>query len=157
MYNRMVIPADERLITGLLIFGSLLTTGCGNNLSQVTGVVTLDGQPLKGGSGVHATVFFQPVSKAGTAAVGVVDKNGVYKLSTGSQSGITPGEYLVTYSASQIIPSATPGGTPSGKRISNPKYASAKTSGLRFEVKEGENEFDISIDSPPQSASRQRR
>lgn len=131
-------------------------SGCGNDLSQVTGVVTLDGEPLKGGDGIHATVFFQPVSNTGAAAVGVVDENGVYKLSTGSQSGITPGEYLVTYSASQIIPSKT-GGTPSGKRISDPKYSSTKSSGLRFEVQEGENEYDISIESPPKSASRGRR
>ncbi|WP_146451107.1 hypothetical protein [Bythopirellula polymerisocia] len=135
----------------------LLMTGCGNNLSQVTGVVSVDGQPLQGGSGVHATVFFHPVSKTGAAAVGVVGENGIYKLSTGSQSGITPGEYVVTCSASQIIPSETPGGTPSGKRISDPKYASAKTSGLRCEVQQGDNVFDISMDSAPKSASRQRR
>ena len=121
--------------------------GCGDNLAQVTGRVTVGGQPFRGGNGVKATVFFQPAA-GGASAIGLVDGEGAYTLITGSREGIVPGEYLVTFSATQIIPAATPGGTPGGKRISDTKYASAKTSGLRFSVQTGVNQYDIALESP---------
>src|SRR5262245_11309935 len=46
----------------------LALSGCGSKLAQVTGVVTVDGQPLRGGNDVRATVVFQPTTSAGTAA-----------------------------------------------------------------------------------------
>jgi hypothetical protein len=127
----------------LAISGSLV--GCGNNLAQVAGYVTVDGEPLRGGPDVKATVYFQP-SAGGAPAVGIVDGEGKYNLSTGSQQGVAPGEYLVTCSASQIIASPT-GGTPGGKRVTDPKYASTQTSGLRFSVQEGPNQYDIALES----------
>jgi len=130
--------------------------GCGNNLARVTGVVTIDGQPLRGGEGVKATVMFQPQS-GGAPAVGPIDENGRYELSTGSQTGIAAGKYQVSCTATQIIASNTPGGTPSGKRITDPKYASVKTSGLQFEVQPGHNQFDINLESSPTNTGRRAR
>jgi hypothetical protein len=126
-------------------------SGCGNNLADVSGTVTLDGQPLRGGgdSGIRATVVFQPVSGSAVGAVGIVDENGRYQLSTGSEEGAPPGDYLVTCSATQIIPPKQPGGTPTGRRITDPKYANAKTSGLQFTVEPGNNQFDIALESRP--------
>ncbi|MEX2308584.1 MAG: hypothetical protein WD738_13365 [Pirellulales bacterium] len=138
-----------------LLVVSLLVpfSGCGNNLADVGGTVTLDGQPLRGGGGVRATVVFQPVSANSSGAVGIVDENGRYQLSTGSEEGAAPGDYLVTCSATQIIPSKQPGGTPSGRRITDPKYANAKTSGLQFTVQPGDNEFNIPLESRPSRPS----
>lgn len=120
--------------------------GCGNGLANVSGTVTLDGQPLRGGNGVRGTVYFQPAA-GGTSAVGILDEMGRYELSTGSKEGAALGDYLVTCSVAQIIPSKEPGGTPSGRRITDPKYANAKTSGFQFTVHEGNNEFDIALES----------
>lgn len=122
--------------------------GCGGSLAQVSGVVTVDGQPLRGGSDVHATVYFQPASGEGASAAGVLDENGTYKLTCGSQAGITPGEYVVTFSASQMIRGSDPDDAPTGKRISDAKYANPKTSGIRFVVNRGPNECDIALESP---------
>ena len=125
----------------------LLTSGCGNGLSSVSGVVTVDGEPFQVGENVKATVYFQSASGGGAGGVGILNENGEYTLSTGSQNGIEPGNYLVTFSATEIVPSRSKGGTPTGKRVSNPKYASAKTSGLSFEVKRGSNEYNIELSS----------
>jgi hypothetical protein len=140
-----VVTACVLICTGL--------AGCGKNLAQVSGTVTVDGQPLRSVDGVKATVYFQP-ENGGPSGVGPIDAEGQYTLSTGSQDGVPPGEYLVTCSATRIISSSTPGGTPTGKRITDPKYASAKTSGLRFSVKEGDNQFDIALESPKASTRR---
>jgi hypothetical protein len=122
-------------------------SGCGNGLADVSGTVTLDGAPLRGGNDVRATVYFQPASGSGAAAVGILDESGRYTLSTGSEEGAAPGDYVVTFTATQIIPSKEPGGTPSGRRITDLKYANAKTSGLQFTVQSGNNEFNIPLES----------
>jgi hypothetical protein len=68
----------------------LLTTGCGgadvpDNLSSVSGVVTLDGQPLAG-----AAVTFVPPD--GRPASGTTDSSGKYSLSYNDGSdGCQPG------------------------------------------------------------------
>jgi hypothetical protein len=109
--------------------------------------VTLDGEPLRGGDNVHGTVYYQPASGGGAAAVGLLDENGHYTLSSGSKTGVAPGEYLVTCSATQIIPANQPGGTPSGRRITDPNYANARTSGFKFTVAPGKNEFNLALNS----------
>jgi hypothetical protein len=132
---------------------ALLFSGCGNDLAQVSGVVTLDGQPLRGGNGVRATVFFQPASGSGAAAVGVLDENGRFHLSSGSQQGVAPGDYLVTCTATQIVPSKEPGGAPSGRRITPLKYANASTSGMQFTVEPGGGEFNLTLTSAAPNGS----
>ena len=129
--------------------------GCGNGLAQVSGVVTLDGQPIHGGSGdTRVTVQFQPASGTGSTAIGLADEHGVYAMSTGSQNGIPPGEYVVTCSASQLVASKLSEGQRGVRQISDAKFANSKTSGLRCTVQPGKNEFNISVSSPPKSASR---
>lgn len=147
-----------KTITLLMIASTacMLLSGCGNGLSQVSGVVTLDGEPLQASDEIHATVFFQPTFPKGASAAGILNSKGEYSLSSGSQSGIAPGEYLVTVSATQLVAGKNQGDTPIGKLISHPKFASTKTSGLRFEVVDGNNEFDIPIESAP-AQTRQRR
>ena len=128
---------------GLLLLGATLV-GCGNGLAQVSGVVTLDGQPIQGGAGdTRVTVEFHPASGIGSVSIGLADESGKYKLGTGAQTGIPAGEYLVSCSASQLVPG---GGA---RRITDPKFASTKTSGLACTVAPGSNEFNIALTSAP--------
>jgi hypothetical protein len=129
----------------------VLLTGCGNGLSQVTGTVTLDGQPLTAGeNGARVTVQFFPASGVGPNGVGVVDESGYYKIGTGSQFGVPAGEYNVTCSVGFNLP---PGST-AKPRGADPKFSNAKTSGLRFTVEPGKNQFDIPLTSAAKSPGR---
>ena len=124
---------------------SMLLTGCGDRLSQVSGQITLDGQPVYARDGVMATVMFQPVG-GGAAAVGRLDQDGRYRISTGAQTGLAPGEYVATCAINRLIPSTT-GGAASAQAMSDPKYADSKTSGFKFNVQPGDNEFDLALES----------
>jgi hypothetical protein len=124
---------------------SALVAGCGNGMSQVSGAITLDGQPLYARDGVTATVMFQPTG-GGAAAVGKLDRDGKYHISTGSQSGLRPGDYVATCAVNKVIAS-TDGGAASAKGMSDPKYSDSKTSGFAFTVRPGNNEFDLALES----------
>jgi hypothetical protein len=135
------VLALTAICAALLAFG-----GCGNGLSQVTGLVTLDGQPLHGGKGdTRVTVQFQPIDGVGANAVGLADEEGKYKIATGSQTGIRPGDYYVTCAVSTLK---------AGGPVADPKYANAKTSGLKITVQSGKNEFNIPLQSAPRKAPR---
>jgi hypothetical protein len=67
----------------------LLTACSGDQYADVTGKVTLDGQPLVGG-----TVEFSP--EGGSPAYGVTDEQGMYKLLFSSeQQGAPVGKHRV--------------------------------------------------------------
>jgi hypothetical protein len=120
--------------------------GCGNGLAQVSGQVTLDGQPVHAGKGdTRVTVQLQPADGVGANAVGLADENGNYKIATGSQPGIRPGEYLVSCSVSTL-------GV--GGPVADPKFANTKTSGLKLTVQPGKNEFNIPLQSPAKKGPR---
>jgi hypothetical protein len=124
----------------------LAINGCGNGLAQVTGHVTLDGQPLHGGKGdTRVTVQLQPADGVGANGVGLADDEGYYEIATGSQGGVRPGDYYVTCSVSTLNP---------GGPVADPKYANAKTSGLKLSVQTGKNEFNIPLSSSPKKAPR---
>jgi hypothetical protein len=127
--------------------------GCGNGLAQVSGQITLDGQPVRGGKdGARVTVQFQPASGQGATAVALADEYGNYEMATGSQIGILPGEYLITCSATEVLPSNN-AGIPSFRQLADPKFAKAQTSGLTFSVQPGRNEFNIPLESPRGTAT----
>ncbi len=116
-------------------------SGCGNGLAQVYGNVTLDGQPLHAGKGdTRVTVQLQPADGVGANAIGLADEDGNYKIATASQAGVKPGDYFVTCSVSTLGVAGP---------IADPKYANAKTSGLKLTVQSGKNEFNIPLQSPP--------
>lgn len=147
-HSSATIPRRASKLAGLLGAMLLATAfgGCGSNLAGVSGLVTLDGEPLRGGSGdTRVTVQFQPVGGNGSTAIGLADENGVYTLATGSAAGIPPGEYLVSCSASQLMPAKNGQGSAGARRITDPKYANAKTSGLQCTVAPGKNEYNIEL------------
>lgn len=149
MLNRNRKSSRLALVAGLFLAGGLLFVagGCGNGLAEVSGVVTIDGQPVKGGpEGARVTVQFQPANGQGSTAIGLADVEGRYVIATGSQSGIAPGEYLVSCAASELAA----GGA---RSLIDRKYANAKTSGLSLSVQPGSNEFNISLASSPNPRS----
>jgi hypothetical protein len=153
MARRLACRVASRHAALLLAsFVVCMLSGCGSRLARVSGQVTLDGQPLRGGGEVRATVKFQPASGTGPAAMALVDENGNYSLSTGSQKGIPPGDYLVVCSASQLVKAAGSNTAQGARRITDPKYDNPTTSGLRFTVESGKNEFNIPLQSPPKTA-----
>src|SRR6185295_9374882 len=121
-----------RRTAGLVLFSSACVAfcGCGNGLAQVSGLVTLDGQPIGAKSDVRVTVQFQPVDGKGATAIGLADERGIYKIATGSQTGIRPGDYYVSCSVSTL--------TANGPSA-DPKFANGKTSGLKCTVDSGKN------------------
>jgi hypothetical protein len=84
-------------ISAIVLSATILTTGCGNKqpvygsleLVEVTGTVTLDGQPLGG-----VSVDFQKKGEGGSQ--GITNDNGYYRLMLNSEkSGVTTGEKRV--------------------------------------------------------------
>ena len=101
-------------------------------LAPVTGLVTLDGKPVAGG-----TVLLLP--KERRPALGHTDRNGRFTLSTFEEGdGALPGTYRVAI----ILIREREGKT---EWIVPKKYADPKTSGLSVEVRPGENRFDFDL------------
>jgi hypothetical protein len=132
----------------LAVYAATLV-GCGSNLGSVTGMVTLDGKPFAGSEHLRGTVQFIPDTGHGTVAVGYLDENGKYELSSGSHVGVLPGKYAVTVSAIEIIPPKIPGGAAGGKAASPARYADPKSSGFTADVARGRNTFDFALVSQP--------
>ncbi|WP_425399157.1 hypothetical protein [Aeoliella sp.] len=116
--------------------------------------MTLDGQPLVGGDAVRATVYYYPEGGSGAPAVGLLDDAGRYEIATGSKSGVQPGAYIVTVSATKIIPPKQPGEAPTGRPLTARKYADPRQSGFRVEVEPGSNTFDFDLESQSQMRRR---
>lgn len=121
-------------------------TGCGSDMPQVSGVVTLDGAPLASDEGKIVRIVFSPI-KEGAMAVASTDESGRYTLSTGSKQGVVAGEYNASVVAMDIVPSSKEGEAPFNKRTTPLRYANPSTSGLSYEVKAGSNAIDLSLTS----------
>lgn len=127
---------------------ALSAVGCGSGTSGVSGKVTMNGQPVTGGS-----LTFSPISTGGTdagkPAAGNVQSDGSYVLGTDSEKdGAAAGRYKVLYSAPAAkYPDGVepqPGMQPTYSPFQNmiPKTA-------EVEVKSGSNTIDIEL-VPPQ-------
>lgn len=129
----------------------------GPEMVKITGLVTLDGQPLEG-----AHICFSP-DVSGPAAFAVSDKRGRYELRTYEPGdGIIPGTYDITVSKEVVEPGMEfdsqvameaylkeSGERPSATKIVNvvpEKYASKKTSGLKAEINAASaRSFDLEL------------
>ena len=130
--------------TGFLA-GVALHAGCsGPNAAQVSGTVTLDGQPLTTGM-----VSFYPDGGNGTPANGSIDASGRYSVSTGTDAGLAPGKYIAIVVATKDPPQPydKTGAEIPPIPITPGKYSSSTTSDLRFDVKPGPNTIPLSLKS----------
>lgn len=146
-----------RILAPALVAIPLLAAGCGGSEDRTPvhpagGTVLLDGKPF-----AKATVVFLPAKPQGrspedpaaAARVAETDDQGRFTLSTyEADDGAPAGEYVVTV---QPAPPAsvedTDGRPPVAPRPSAAlaKYGTAKTSPLKFTVKDGENKFAIDL------------
>ena len=102
--------------------------GCGSSLeSTVSGTVTYAGKPVP-----DAIVSFHGKS-GGAGAYGMTNESGEYSLRTGSNRGVLQGTYLASLQP------------PEGFNLPV-KYGSVRTSELEFEVKQGANVIDITLE-----------
>lgn len=125
-----------------LLGALVILVGCGGNPATVSGVVTLDGQPLERG-----TVGFTPES-GGMKAVGAILSDGSYELKTNRELGLQPGAYRATVVALEPGESDPQGGPPRpGKSLVPERYGSTTTSDLRFSVEKGSNQINLELTS----------
>src|SRR5688572_25848322 len=113
------------------LWGALLGCSGGDLGAEVSGAVTMEGQPI--GPGV---VIFAPVGAGHNPATGAVQTDGSYFLKTSRASGLRPGKYQVAVQINEIPTDLAPGQRdmrPVKSRIPQ-KYAAVQTSGLEFDV-----------------------
>lgn len=135
--------------------GASFCVGCGDNgMSQVTGVVTLDGAPLTTGR-----VQFFPTE--GYPSKGDIQPDGSYELSTKEPGdGVKPGEYRVTVEAVEVSTTGSPpkslmdelqgGGSDyraESRSLVPPIYSQTISTPLTETVAEGQNTIDIKLQS----------
>ena len=134
-----------RTLITLLVISTIV--GCNDGFATVSGTVTLNGEPIAGGPRMYGTVTFYPEGGNGAPAVGLIGEAGRYELQTGARSGLVPGPYLIGIAVKKITMPTDPDEMPQPTLITPKKYASVTASGLREEVKPGNNTFDFALKS----------
>lgn len=122
---------------------AMALAGCsGGNAATVSGVVTLDGQPLTTGN-----VSFYPDGGDQAPAYGQIDAQGRYSLSTGTDEGLAPGKYVAVVVATKDPPQAydAQGSEIPPIPITPIKYGNTATSDLKVEVNAGDNEIPLAL------------
>lgn len=149
--KRLIICVPVILL-GLLFSGCIGGSSAIKTDSVVGTITDVDGSPLAG-----ASVNFSPVTQGtGNPAYAITDQNGKYQLQTllgKPGAGTTPGEYTVTVSKSEMIPTGQKEKNSDGEMVDVlvPKslipeaYSSAKTSPLKANVVSGSNEFNFQL------------
>jgi hypothetical protein len=122
---------------------TMMLSACSKNeidLSQVTGVITLDGQPLE-----SAQIEFTP--EAGRISIGTSDAAGRYHLRyTNERNGALHGKHKV--SITTALPPVQEEGAPwtKGRKELLPARYNSKTE-LTAEVKPGKNDINFELTS----------
>ncbi len=141
-----------RTLTAILLSCLLVavTCGCGGGpklppMAEVSGQVTLDGKPLPRG-----TVQFVPDTAGGTSgppATGNIDSTGHYVLRTAGVEGAVVGRHLVAVESREEVPSDGISWAPT---LIPETYNNPNASGLKFEVKAGEdNVINLELTAKP--------
>jgi len=120
----------------------IVVTGChrSSQESQVSGVVTLDGNPI--GPGM---IVFAPVD-GGKPATGSIEGSGSYALITSREPGLAAGKYKVAISIRELPANVKRSDQiPPGKLLIPERYEQSTTSGLEYEVAPGGNTIDIAL------------
>jgi hypothetical protein len=144
------VPGFRSIVLSALLL--LLTSGCGSSGPEfvpVTGVVTLDGQPV-----AEAGVLFTPVEGGRPGRAGT-DSQGQFVISTfKTGDGLLVGKYAVTVAKVETaaVPLVdglpTPSARAGQKWLLPKKYAATKTSGLSVEVKTAMKPVALELSSP---------
>jgi hypothetical protein len=126
------------------IVAAMAIIGCNHGLeAEVSGIVTLDGRPIGPGS-----VVFAPAGAAHNPAIGSIQADGNYVLSTGRERGMLAGSYRVAVYIHEMPPGAKPTDRQNTTRSLIPqKYEDVSTSGLEFKVDRGRNKINLELTS----------
>jgi len=125
-----------------------LAAGCGGDdigrTVPVKGTVTVNGQPLKGGS-----VAYWPDEAGGNTskleAVGQVSDSGTYELVTRGKPGAIPGKYKVVVAAATTVDSSKASSAP--KAPFNASFQSRESTLLKVEVSDSPSagQYDLKL------------
>jgi hypothetical protein len=116
--------------------------------AQVSGNVSLDGKQI--GPGIIA---FAPVGN-GTPAIGPIDHDGSYSMSSSHEIGLGAGKYKVGVSIREVPLNVKRGDRPPpGKLLIPEKYEDSAKSGLEYDVAPGSNTINIELKSHSSNAA----
>jgi hypothetical protein len=138
-YARRLMPAL------FLVIAAVVQAGCSRGYqletASVRGTITLDGKPVSAG-----TVVFTPAR--GRGATGALSSDGTFVLSTyGNNDGAIVGQNKVVIAPP---PEDERGNHPPGYVAIPQRYQNGESSGLKADVKLGEdNVFDFQLTSTP--------
>jgi hypothetical protein len=151
----------HRQWAAFVLLGCVLAiVGCGGDSAKylpVSGMVTLDGAPLKSGAIAFAADMGNDYKGTNTPSGTITD--GKYKVMTGNKDGAPVGKWKVTITGAAPMgmgaggPVSTPGAGPlpppagmGGTQIA-PKYMDPAKTPLKVEVKDGMDpkQFDLSV------------
>ena len=146
----MHVPGLAVVVCGMLLIGGC--SGSGRiKTNIVEGTITYEGQPLEG-----ATISFTPTGSEGDPAYAQTDAQGKYKLQTlrgEVDAGTTAGEYIVTISKYNFVPTGGKLKTDSGELVDETKpvlatpdvYMNQEKTPFKKTVVRGKNKFDFEL------------
>ena len=121
-----------------------LAGGCSSHpeTGQVTGKVTIDGQPMTYGRVQFAPIATQDQLEVGKPAFGYIQSDGGYRLSTyGNDDGALVGQHRVII----LNKSETEQAKAASKSGKLPSFDLLRVPNLRVDVAAGENTIDIPL------------
>lgn len=123
----------------IVVWSALGAVGCGPGFQQVHGKVTYeDGTPVTKG----LVVFESTAEKHALTARGNIGTDGSYRLGTRQPGdGAPAGKYRVLLTPLLENPDQP-------EQTFDPRFSDFKTSGLEFDVKNGANDFPITVSRP---------
>lgn len=142
---RQIVRQQVQMVSAVAVvavcFGII---GCGSSgpaLGEVTGQVSLDGQPL-----ADAVLAFQPVGMTkGSPSFAKTDASGKYRLEYAeAKFGAVPGTHLVRITTERFYTDESGKDAETKERL--PAIYNSKSEETR-EVKPGENQFDFALNS----------
>lgn len=125
----------------------LTAAGCGESdlpLAPVHGTVTYQNKPLDHGK----VVFFPEAGTPGPQAVGTIESDGTFHMQTIGRDGAAVGRHRVLVHCRRPArpEEQGPAGVPPSESLIPGKFSVLEDSPLRFEVKEGDNQYSIALD-----------
>jgi hypothetical protein len=141
-------PLPNRFGRYMLALLMLTLSSCSGSdhpeTAPVSGSVTIDGKPLSFGQ-----VFFSPTN--GRTATGEIHSDGTFTLSTfGNADGAVIGMHRVAIQSRPRSENKSTAGPPvpvMGVSLIPEAYGDQSTSGLSYEVVDGDNQFKIELKS----------
>jgi len=128
------------------LYAALLAAlaGCGSDglpLARVHGTVSYQGKPLEHGK----VVFFPEAGTPGPQAVGTIQSDGTFRMQTIGRDGAAVGRHRVLVHCRQPLPPESQRQMLARESLIPRRYSVLEESPLRFEVKDGDNEYPIAL------------